>query len=251
MQTGLGEGGVCCGCIVSDCFDYESAAKFFNRYKGRCPNLESLYHSDAMGSRRLAFAVIGLSTVAALLLVILLPLSFSYLNPTQLGLAQTRATGSVSTDRAYSFGRHWLGVTKTFYVFPASAQQVTQTAAGISYTFFYVLQPARLPDLYRQFGRGFDSVVRARAAAAVQALDPVVGANRSEVQQAVHAAVRAQVEDATFVTVPLLFLGASTASVSPGSLQAALDAANVTDAATRTQLERIYSLRDARLHVKA
>ena len=49
------------------------------------------------------------SIIGVLLLVILLPISFSYLDYYDYGLARRRTTGRVSLERVYEGGRYLLG----------------------------------------------------------------------------------------------------------------------------------------------
>jgi len=62
--------------------------------------------------------------VAALLLIILLPMSFSYLDFYEYGFARRRTTGSVDTDTVYAGGRHFIGPDHEFKEFYAAAQFV-------------------------------------------------------------------------------------------------------------------------------
>lgn len=60
----------------------------------------------------------------ALLLIILLPMSFSYLDFYEYGFARRRTTGSVDTDTVYAGGRHFIGPDFEFKEFYAAAQFV-------------------------------------------------------------------------------------------------------------------------------
>jgi hypothetical protein len=60
-------------------------------------------------------------TLGLFLAVILVPLSFSYVNYYEYGLAKTKATGRVDTSKVYSRGRYALGVTKGFLKYQADA----------------------------------------------------------------------------------------------------------------------------------
>ena len=52
---------------------------------------------------------ICLGITGVLLIVILVPLSFSYLEYYEYGLKQRKSTGSVLTDKVYSVGRYFIG----------------------------------------------------------------------------------------------------------------------------------------------
>lgn len=62
--------------------------------------------------------------IGALLLIILLPMSFSYLDFYEYGFARRRTTGSVDTDTVYAGGRHFVGPDHEFKEFYAAAQYV-------------------------------------------------------------------------------------------------------------------------------
>jgi hypothetical protein len=53
--------------------------------------------------------VVIVSSIAALLLVIILPLSFSYLDFYDYGFLRRRTTGRVNLDRVYEGGRYFVG----------------------------------------------------------------------------------------------------------------------------------------------
>lgn len=70
-----------------------------------------------------AGVVIGL--IGALLLVILLPMSFSYLDFYEYGFARRRTTGNVDTLYVYAGGRHFIGPDFEFKEFYSAAKFVT------------------------------------------------------------------------------------------------------------------------------
>jgi hypothetical protein len=58
---------------------------------------------------RWVWPVVIVSSIGALLLVILLPLSFSYLDFYHYGFLRRRTTGRVNLDRVYEGGRYFVG----------------------------------------------------------------------------------------------------------------------------------------------
>jgi len=62
--------------------------------------------------------------VGALLLIVLLPMSFGYLDFYEYGFAKRRSTGSVDTSTVYAGGRHFIGPDHIFKEFYAAAQFV-------------------------------------------------------------------------------------------------------------------------------
>lgn len=63
--------------------------------------------------------------ILVLALVILLPMSFSYLDYYEMGFTRRRTTGNVDTENVYSSGRHLIGPDHEFKEFYASAQYVS------------------------------------------------------------------------------------------------------------------------------
>lgn len=59
--------------------------------------------------------------VGLLLTIILVPLSFSYVEYYEYGLAKRKSTGSVRTDRVYPRGRYSLGPDMTFLKYQADS----------------------------------------------------------------------------------------------------------------------------------
>ena len=66
-------------------------------------------------------AIIGVVSVAALLILILVPMTFSYVDYYEYGLAQRKTTGSVDTNRVYGKGRYNMGPDYKFIKYQADA----------------------------------------------------------------------------------------------------------------------------------
>ena len=64
---------------------------------------------------------LGLGAVAALLIVILVPTSFSGLEYDEMGFLQSSVDGTVELDEVYEASLHFVGVTKKFKIFKADA----------------------------------------------------------------------------------------------------------------------------------
>ena len=107
--------------------------------------------------------------VVALLMVILLPMSFQNVEYYEVAFFKRRTTGTISRDFVYEAGRHVIGPDAMFVKFPASEQTVefkgmsvwtkterltveNQGAAGtainVDISFQYRLRPQELSDLY-------------------------------------------------------------------------------------------------------
>ncbi len=69
--------------------------------------------------------------VPILLILILVPLSFSYVDYYDYGLVQRKSTGSVNTDEVYSNGRYWLGPDRRFVKYQADAHVGSFNELGV------------------------------------------------------------------------------------------------------------------------
>uniref|UniRef100_A0A0L8H4J5 Band 7 domain-containing protein n=1 Tax=Octopus bimaculoides TaxID=37653 RepID=A0A0L8H4J5_OCTBM len=84
-------------------------------------DLEIADYEKDEGKGILFIGFTALIVIGLLLLIILLPLSFSYLDYYQMGVVKNKVTGSVSLDRVYSNGRYLIGPSHEFKVFKADA----------------------------------------------------------------------------------------------------------------------------------
>ncbi len=75
-----------------------------------------------MGQDQAVLTCIGVCVgIVALLVVILIPMSFVGLEWYEMGFKRSKSTGSVDTDRVYTFGLHFIGPDAEFKKFRASA----------------------------------------------------------------------------------------------------------------------------------
>lgn len=112
-------------------------------------------------------AIVG--GIVALLLVILLPMSFSYLDFYEYGFARRRTTGTVDTSKVYQGGRHFIGPDFEFKEFYAAAQFVyfghipifttDNLQVSISVELQYFLIKEDLPLLHDTFDLRYQSIV--------------------------------------------------------------------------------------------
>lgn len=112
-------------------------------------------------------AIVG--GIVALLLVILLPMSFSYLDFYEYGFARRRTTGTVDTSTVYQGGRHFIGPDFEFKEFYAAAQFVyfghipifttDNLQVSISVELQYFLIKEDLPLLHDTFDLRYQSIV--------------------------------------------------------------------------------------------
>lgn len=127
------------------------------------------------------FACAGFTIV---LLVLLLSLSFSYLEYYEYGLSQRKSTGSVDTSKVYSGGRYFVGPDATFIKYRADAHQVnleqlavfsagaSESSIGTSFMldimFSYTLKEEEIGALHRESAKSYKSVIEARTKEAIK-----------------------------------------------------------------------------------
>lgn len=110
-----------------------------------------------------------LAGIAALLLIILLPMSFSYLDFYEYGFSRRRTTGKVDTSHVYAGGRHFIGPDHEFKEFYAAAQFVyfghipifttdnLQVSMSIELQYFLIKEDLKL--LHDTFDIRYQSIV--------------------------------------------------------------------------------------------
>jgi len=116
-------------------------------------------------------------------LLILLPLSFSYIDYYDYGLNQRKSTGKVNTDKVYSGGRYFTGPDNKFLTYPADQQilhfeDLTVFSDGdndsIGLTFLididltYSIQKSKVGLLHRELASSYESVVRSRTTESIK-----------------------------------------------------------------------------------
>lgn len=124
------------------------------------------------------------STVGLLVfLLILLPLSFSYIDYYDYGLEQRKSTGKVNTDKVYKGGRYWLGPDHTFLKYPADQQSLFLDdlavfsdggADSVGLTFLvdiyltYAIREQEVGQLHKELARSYKSVIESRTNDAIK-----------------------------------------------------------------------------------
>ena len=125
-----------------------------------------------------------LAVIAFLLIVILVPLSYSYVDYYDYGLAQRVTTGSVDTSKVYTKGRYFLGPTWKFLKYKADAHfveldQLAVFSAGASsqsigtsfkldITFTYTLKKNDIGKLHQESASTYQTVIESRAKEAIK-----------------------------------------------------------------------------------
>lgn len=122
--------------------------------------------------------------VAILLIVILVPLSFSYVDYYEYGLNQRKTTGSVDISRVFSRGRYLTGPDFKFLHYQADAHfeslsELSVFSAGasnesiglefrIDVDFTYLLKQEEIGELHQQLAGSYRGVVLSRARDAIK-----------------------------------------------------------------------------------
>jgi len=173
-----------------------------------------------MGDKTAPLAVAGcLGVVTFLLIVILVPMHFSYVDINNLGLRKGTTSGEVDTDQAYSVGRYGWGVTKTAVNFRntwklvsfvgSNAPRVFTDAGEITVgvAFYYVITKEGLPMTFEAFAENYDPIIRKQAEdaiknAAANFTTVQYQTQRANISTHMHAALRNTLESLVHVSVP-------------------------------------------------
>ncbi|KAL4222775.1 hypothetical protein ACF0H5_018815 [Mactra antiquata] len=156
-------------------------------------------------NRVLFFIIAGFVALVALLLVVILPLSFSTLEYDQLGFKRQKTTGSVDTSKVYSGGKHFVGPDYEFKVFKATAHLLdlhnirvfTRDKMEVSVTahIHYFLRKDELPLLHSAYDIYYEDVMQSSAIDAIKGSIPVYNTTelrtkRAEIEKVMFDAVR-------------------------------------------------------------
>jgi hypothetical protein len=131
---------------------------------------------------RLLFIALGI--VGVLLVVILVPMTFSYVEYYEYGLDQRKTTGSVDTSRVYAVGRHNLGPDHRFIKYQADAhhevlEELSVFSAGgsnesiglefqIDLDFTYFLSQDEIGNLHKKFSSDHRNAILSRTKEAIK-----------------------------------------------------------------------------------
>ncbi|KAL8612319.1 hypothetical protein ACOMHN_062266 [Nucella lapillus] len=147
----------------------------------------------------------GVAGLGVLLLVILLPMSFSGVEYYEYGFKRQKSTGSVDTDEVYPGGKYLIGPDFEFKVFTASAhfQNLVDVSVFTSdklevqldVTFQYFLKKEDLATLHRNYDLYYEKVIRTSAMDALKGEAPNFNTrefitNRKALEAALFRAVR-------------------------------------------------------------
>ncbi|XP_069107759.1 uncharacterized protein [Argopecten irradians] len=125
-----------------------------------------------------AKVIIALVAIGVLLIVILVPMSFSYLEYYEYGFLRQKSTGTVTLDKVYTSGRSYTGPDVEFKIFQADAHKVeldditvfTADKLEVSVTvyFQYFLRMEDLPLLHAAYDLYYEDVMKTSATDAVK-----------------------------------------------------------------------------------
>lgn len=158
--------------------------------------------------------------IGLLLVLILVPLSFSYVKRNEIAFKRTTSTNEVDLNTVYRNGRYFWGLGHTPIAFPSNFIKVsltgdsklsvfTETGQTLTFesVFFYRLIPEKLRNLYINFGTNYHQRVMAVATAALRnsaanlAMDQYIY-DRANVTALLYSAMSTQLAATAFVYVP-------------------------------------------------
>ena len=156
--------------------------------------------------------------IGLLLLVILLPLSFSYVEYHEYGLKQRKSTGTVDVSKVYDSGRYAIGPDYTFIKYQADAHVLNldglsvfsasggDDSIGLEFVLdlhmTYTLQKDKIGELHTSMATSYQAIVSSRAKDAVKNRASInisftdFFENRESVETILKAAVTARWADA-------------------------------------------------------
>ena len=122
--------------------------------------------------------------VTLLVIIVLLPFSFSYVEYYEYGLTRRKTTGKVDTSKVYSRGRYFLGPDKSFIKYQADAHYVslkemgvfsaseTNSSIGLEFIvdvdFTYFLKPEEVGKIHEEMAGSYKSTIESRIRTAIK-----------------------------------------------------------------------------------
>ncbi|XP_065051573.1 uncharacterized protein LOC135681176 [Rhopilema esculentum] len=144
---------------------------------GRRPSTSAMGLDNGSHGFLLCCGLVVIS-IAALLTVILVPLSFSDLEYYEMGFVKKKSTGTVDRSKVYTGGRHFIGVDGTFKKFPADAHlesfskveffNMEKLQVTMTFSLQYFLMPEELKSLHDAYNLGYRPVIRNTVASAIK-----------------------------------------------------------------------------------
>lgn len=149
--------------------------------------------------------IIGVVIVGVLLIVILVPMSFSSLEYYEYGFVRQKSTGRVDLSTVYASGKHFIGPDYEFKVFKADAHMVTlnnvaaftqdKLEVRVDCFFQYYLRKRDLPLLHQAYDIHYKDVMVSSSIDAIKGRVPVFTTRqmfeqRADVEEKLFKAVR-------------------------------------------------------------
>lgn len=195
----------CCNC--GDEYDFDDCCE------DACGDCLSCEHTRT----KFIWPISILLSIGLLLLVILLPMSFSYIERDEMGFKKNTVSNNVDKSKVYLNGRYFWGVGKTPVTFPATYKFVELSGINVfvsggqtmqvSAQFYYRLKPATLAQLYETYGLAYEdrieSIAKAeiRNAAALFSVDQYI-MDRKNITAILFNRVSSEIASKAFVEVP-------------------------------------------------
>lgn len=138
--------------------------------------------------------------IGCILILILVPLSFQYVEWDERAFKKDNPSSKVYTDKVYKNGRYFWGITKGVVTFPAQyiQEDITLSIASsngqeftIDIIFYWRARDEALESLYRQYAQTIENQVEIRAQSLIKNQAPLFSIDDYITQ-------RAQVEDGLF-----------------------------------------------------
>lgn len=142
------------------------------------------------------------------LFVILISMSFGYLDYNDYGFKRQKSTSRIFTDHVYKGGRYLIGPDFDFKIYPASAKTVNLAKTTVfskdtlevflDIHFHYFLRPSQLHVLHRKYQLTYHAVIRSTAmdalkSAAVQFTTEQFIKERMKIEKAMSLAIRTRI----------------------------------------------------------
>lgn len=160
--------------------------------------------------------------VGILAIVIMVPLSFSYVDKNKLAFKKNTASNSVDLSKVYTPGRYFWGLGHNSVQFPSTLQRIALDGKGLprlsiftdggqtmtlSCILFYQINASTLANVYRKFGLSYHNQIVAIAQAEIRNVAPTFSlseylTNRENVSRAIYESLSAELADKAFVAMP-------------------------------------------------
>lgn len=173
-----------------------------------------------MGDDETKFCIGGvLCFIAVLLICIMVPVSFSYVDRNKIAFKKNTATNDVDRSQVYSNGRYFWGLARSPVSFPSNYLKVDLTnsqgltvftdggqSVNIDFVFWYRIDPAKLNDLYSAFGTSYHDRIVGIAKAELRNAAPSFTLSqylndRSNVSTLYFTKLQSQLQTKAFITL--------------------------------------------------